>query len=60
MAFNQKKYNQSIRGIAVTACKASKRRAKIKNLPFNLTSNYLESIYPKNFLVMVNVRGGVK
>ncbi|MAJ22742.1 MAG: hypothetical protein CBC24_02665 [Candidatus Pelagibacter sp. TMED64] len=48
MAFNQKKYNQSIRGIAVTACKASKRRAKIKNLPFNLTSNYLESIYPKN------------
>jgi len=48
MAFNQKKYNQSIRGIAVTACKASKRRARIKNLPFNLTSNYLESIYPKN------------
>ena len=48
MAFNQKKYNQSIRGIAVTACKASKRRAKIKNLPFNLTSNYLESIYLKN------------
>jgi len=48
MAFNQKKYNQSIRGIAVTACKASKRRSKIKNLPFNLTSNYLESIYPKN------------
>ena len=48
MAFNLKKYNQSIRGIAVTACKASKRRARIKNLPFNLTSNYLESIYPKN------------
>jgi len=48
MAFNQKKYNQSIRGIAVTACKSSKRRAKIKNLSFNLTSNYLESIFPKN------------
>ncbi len=48
MAFNQKKYNKSIRGIAVTACKASKRRARIKNLPFNLSSNYLESIFPKN------------
>tara|TARA_B110000444_G_C18325437_1_gene360335 strand:- start:113 stop:472 length:360 start_codon:yes stop_codon:yes gene_type:complete len=48
MAFNQKKYNQSIRGIAVTACKASKRRANSKNLPFDLTSNYLESIFPKN------------
>jgi hypothetical protein len=48
MAFNQKKYNKSIRGIAVTACKASKRRARDKNLPFNLTSDYLESIFPKN------------
>ena len=48
MAFNQKKYNQSIRGIAVTACKASKRRANSKNLPFDLTSDYLESIFPKN------------
>jgi hypothetical protein len=48
MAFNQKKYNKSIRGIAVTACKASKRRARDKHLPFNLTSNYLESIFPKN------------
>ena len=49
MAFNQKKYNKSIRGIAVTACKASKRRAKIKNLAFNLTSDYLESIFPKSY-----------
>ena len=49
MAFNQSEYNKTIRGIAVTACKASKRRARIKNLPFNLTSNYLESIFPKNF-----------
>ena len=48
MPFNQKKYNQSIRGIAVTACKSSKRRARDKNLPFNLTSDYLESIFPKN------------
>jgi hypothetical protein len=48
MAFNQKKYNKSIRGIAVTACKASKRRARDKNLPFNLTSDYLESIFTKN------------
>tara|TARA_R110002096_G_scaffold120559_2_gene261083 strand:+ start:192 stop:551 length:360 start_codon:yes stop_codon:yes gene_type:complete len=48
MAFNQKKYNSSIRGIAVTACKASKRRADYKNLPFDLTSDYLESIFPKN------------
>ena len=48
MAFNQKKYNSSSRGIAVTACKASKRRADYKNLPFDLTSNYLESIFPKN------------
>jgi len=48
MAFNQKKYNKSIRGIAVTACKSSKRRARDKNLPFNLTSDYLESIFPKN------------
>jgi len=48
MAFNQKKYNGSIRGIAVTACKSSKRRANSKNLPFNLTSDYLESIFPKN------------
>ena len=48
MPFNQKRYNQSIRVIAVTACKASKRRAKDKNLPFNLTSDYLESIFPKD------------
>ncbi len=48
MAFNQKKYNKSIRGIAVTACKSSKRRSRDKNLPFNLTSDYLESIFPKN------------
>ena len=48
MPFNQKRYNQSIRGIAVTACKASKRRAKNKNLPFDLTSDYLESIFPKD------------
>jgi len=47
MAFNQKKYNKSIRGIAVTACKASKRQARDKHLPFNVTSNYLESIFPK-------------
>ena len=44
MPFNQKRYNQSIRGIAVTACKASKRRAKDKNLPFDLTSDYLRVI----------------
>lgn len=49
MAFNQKKYNKSIRGIAVGACKSAKRRSKMKDLPFNLTSNYLESIFPKNF-----------
>ena len=49
MPFSQSEYNKTIRGIAVTACKASKRRARIKNLPFNLTSNYLESIFPKNF-----------
>jgi hypothetical protein len=48
MAFNQKKYNKSIRGIAVTACKSSKRRSRDKNLPFNLTSDYLESIFPKS------------
>lgn len=47
MAFNQRKYNTSIRGIAVTACKASKRRARLKNLPFNLSSDYLEKIFPK-------------
>ena len=47
MAFNQRKYNTSIRGIAVTACKASKRRAKLKNLAFNLSSDYLEKIFPK-------------
>ena len=48
MAFNQKKYNSSIRGIAVTACKASKRRARLKNLAFNLSSDYLEKIFPKS------------
>ena len=48
MAFNQKKYNGSIRGIAVTSCKASKRRARIKKLPFNLSSDYLERIFPKD------------
>tara|TARA_R110000744_G_scaffold349817_1_gene455462 strand:+ start:867 stop:1244 length:378 start_codon:yes stop_codon:yes gene_type:complete len=48
MAFNQKKYNSSIRGIAVTACKASKRRARFKNLAFNLSSDYLEKIFPKS------------
>jgi|TARA_R110000764_G_scaffold112526_2_gene199391 hypothetical protein len=47
MAFNQRKYNTSIRGIAVTACKASKRRARLKNLAFNLSSDYLEKIFPK-------------
>lgn len=47
MAFNQRKYNTSIRGIAVTACKSSKRRARLKNLPFNLSSDYLEKIFPK-------------
>ena len=38
MAFSQVKYNKSIRGIAVGACKSAKRRSKVKGIPFNLTS----------------------
>lgn len=49
MAFSQVKYNKSIRGIAVGACKSAKRRSRVKGIPFNLTSNYLETIFPKNF-----------
>ena len=43
-----KKYRSSIRGICVAACHNTKIRSNRKGIKFNLDSDYIESIFPKD------------
>ena len=44
----QLKYNKTIKGICSRAAGYAKYRAKKKNIPYNISTQYLISIYPKN------------
>lgn len=52
MALNdrQLKYNRSIKGICSRAAGYAKYRAKKKNLEYNIDTEYLISIYPKDHI----------
>jgi len=43
-------YKLTIRGICAMANSNAKRRSKKKHLPYNLSTNYLQSIFPKDFI----------
>jgi|TARA_R110000824_G_scaffold146185_2_gene314871 hypothetical protein len=43
-------YKLTIRGICAMANSNAKRRSNKKHLPYNLSTNYLQSIFPKDFI----------